>query len=256
MTPSNQDIPQKIQELQTAQSQIRFWRTLSLVAIILIVVTCVGLISTAVGQLASAGPQQEAFLKDLAEGINQDVVPQLQRIGTDAAADVAPIVQAELQKLNAMAPDFAKSLQTELYNLSVNVTGESQKILNDGFGNMIEGRRLWLENNFSDITQDKVENMLENLTTIAEERIQEFTDKAFAEQVIALNRITENMHTIQQAEVGNVRNDVPTWEMGLAFFDIVRDELAKMESLNSDTSLLTEEDQAQIEDELEASEEQ
>jgi len=254
MTPSNQDIPKKIQELQSAQSQIRFWRTLSIVAVILIVVTCVGLLSTAVGQLTTAGPRQDAFLKDLTEGIDQDVIPQLQLIGTEAAADVAPLVQAELKKLNGMAPDFATSLQRELYNLSVNVSGESQKILDDGFGNMIEGRRHWLESNFSDVSHEKVETMLENLTTIAHERIEKFTDEAFAKQVISLNRITDNLHTIQQAELGNVREVVPTWEMGLLFFDIVRDELAKMEPLNNDASLLTEPDVKQLENEVEGSE--
>jgi hypothetical protein len=247
MTPSNQDIPQKIQELQSAQSQIRFWRTLSIVAVILIVVTCVGLISTAIGQLTSAGPRQQAFLDDLVKGINQDVVPELQRIGTQAAADVAPIVQNELQKLNAMAPEFAESLRSELYALSVNVSEDSEQILDDSFRSMIEGRRQWIEKNFADVTDDKVATMLENLSSIAHERIEAFSDAAFAQQIIALNRITENLQTIQQSEMANVSNDVPTWEMGLLFFDIIRDDLARVQTLNTETSLLTEEDRVQIE---------
>lgn len=255
MTSSNQDIPKKIQELESAQSQIRFWRTLTIVAVILIVVTCVALISTAVGQLASAGPRQEEFLKELVEGVNQDVVPQLQRIGTEAAADVAPLVQAELQKLNEQAPEFATTLRRELYNLSVNVSGKSEKILRDNFAGMIERRRHWMENNFQGVTQEKIDTMSENLTTIAQERIENFVDEAFAGQIIALNRITENLETIQKAEIENVRHDVPTWEMALLFFDIVRDELRGMETLNADTANLTGEDLNQIAPEEEGSEE-
>ncbi len=242
MTPSNQDIPQKIQELQSAQSQIKFWRTLSIVAVILIVVTCVTVISSGITSLTSPGPQQEAFIADLVKGINQDVVPELQRMATQAAADAAPIVQAELQKLNDMAPEFAESARTELYNLSVNVSGESEKILDESFRGMIESRRRWIEQNFADISQEKVEIMLENLSTIAHERVEAFSDEAFAQQIIALNRITENLHAIQQSEMANVNHEVPTWEMGLLFFDIMRDELAHVESLNTDTSLLDAQD--------------
>ncbi|GEM_PF-2202847 len=247
MTPSNQDIPQKIQELQTAQSQIRFWRTLSIIAVILIVVTSVTLISSAIGQLISPGPRQQAFLDDLVKGINQDIVPELQRMGTQAAADVAPIVQSELQKLNEMAPEFAESLRSELYTLSVNVSEDSEQILDDSFRSMIEGRRQWIENNFAGVDREKVDTMLENLTIIAHERVEAFSDAAFAQQIIALNRITEHLQTIQQSEMANVSNDVPTWEMGLLFFDIVRDDLSRVQTLNTETSLLTEEDRVQIE---------
>ena len=254
MTSSSQDIPKKIQELQSAQSQIRFWRTLSIVAIILIVVTCVGLISTAVGQLASTGPRQQEFLDELVEGVNQDVVPQLQQIASSAAADVAPLVQAELESLNARAPEFADTLRTELYNLSVNVSGESEKILRDNLQNMIERRRIWMERNFQDVTSEKVETMAQNLTDVAGDRVNHFVDEAFAGHIVALNRITENLQHIQKSEMENVRHDVPTWEMALLFFDVVRDELRGMDSLETNTQLLDEEDLDQIEPELEASE--
>jgi hypothetical protein len=254
MTSSNQDIPKKIQELQSAQSQIRFWRTLSIVAIILIVVTCVGLISTAVGQLASSGPRQQEFLDELVEGVNQDVVPQLQQIASSAAADVAPMVQEELEKLNARAPEFAESLRQELYNLSVNVSGRSEKILRDNLANMVERRRIWMERNFNDVTKEKVETMAENLTEVASDRAHHFVEQEFAGHIVALNRITENLQHIQKTELENVRHDVPTWEMALLFFDIVRDELRGMETLNAGTELLTEEDLDQVEPELEASE--
>ena len=64
------------------------------------------------------------------------------------------------------------------------------------------------------------------------------SDTFFAEHIVALNRITENLHAIQQAELTNVRHEVPNWEMALLFFDIVRDELRGIETLNHPTGAI------------------
>jgi hypothetical protein len=89
---------------------------------------------------------------------------------------------------------------------------------------------------------------------IAHERVEAFSDEAFAQQIIALNRITENLQAIHESEMANVDHEVPTWEMGLLFFDIMRDELAQVESLNTETALLDEQDREQLE--VETSEQQ
>lgn len=242
MPPSNPDIPTKIQELQNTQSQVRFWRTLTIIAVILIVVTCVGMISTAVTQLTTRTPVQEKFVENLMVGVNQDVLPEVQRIVSNTAADVAPLIQIELNQLNMRAPEFAEALRQELYKLSINVSARGEKVLNKTVGGMIERRQDWIRSNFEGVTKDKAQTMAENLATVAHERVAHLTDTLFADQVVALNRITENLHAIQKAELENVRHEVPRWEMALLFFDVVRDELRGMESLNSDTSKLDEKD--------------
>lgn len=239
MTPSNSDIPQKIQELQSTQSQVRFWRTLTIIAIILVVVTCVGLISTAVNQLTTSGsPVQKVFLEDLSAGVTADIVPELQRLASNAASDIAPLVQQELAKLNEMAPVFADSAREELHLLAINVSANGEKAIDETVGKIISSRQEWILNNFDGVTKEKAQTMTENLTLIAHERVEHIADTLFADQIVALNRITENLEKIKTAELANVEHEVPNWEMGLLFFDIIRDELRGMETLNTDTSAL------------------
>jgi len=238
MPPSNPEISQKIQELQSTQSQVRFWRTLTVIAVILIVVTCVGLMSAAVNRLATPTPAQDEFVKQLMTGLNDDVVPQLQQIASLAAADIAPLVQDELNQLNLRAPDFAEALRKELYQLTVNVTDQGEKVLDETIGGIVRKRRDYIEQEFANVTPDKAENMADNLATIAHDRVEHLSDTFFADHIVALNRITENLHKIQQAELANVRHEVPNWEMALLFFDLVRDELRAIETLNVPTGAI------------------
>lgn len=238
MPPSPQDISQKIQELQSTQSQVRFWRALTIIAVILIVVTCVGMMSAAVNRLAQPTPAQEEFVRELTTGLSEDVVPQLQQIASVAAADIAPIVQDELHQLNLRAPEFAEALRKELYQLTVNVTGRGEKTLDETIGAIVRKRQDYIEKEFANVTKDKAENMADNLATIAHDRIEHLSDTFFADHIVALNRITENLQKIQQAELANVRHEVPNWEMALLFFDLVRDELRGIETLNMPTGAI------------------
>lgn len=238
MPPSNQEIAQKIQELQSTQSQVRFWRTLTVVAVILIVVTCVGLMSAAVNQLTSPTAAQQEFVKELLSGVNEDLVPQLQQIASTAAADIAPIIQAELNQLNLRAPDFAEALRRELYQLTVNVSDRGERVLDETIGAIARKREDYIMKEFENVTPDKALTMAENLVTITHDRVEHLSDTFFADHIVALNRVTENLHKIQQAELVNVRHEVPNWEMALLFFDIVRDELRGIETLNVPTGAI------------------
>lgn len=238
MPPSNQDIPQKIQELQSTLSQVRFWRTLTVIAVILIVVTCVGLMSAAISQLTGPTETQQKFMQELVAGLNQDVVPELQRMASVAAADMAPTIQDQLNQLNLRAPEFAEAIRKELYKLSLDVSSKSEKVLDESIGGIVKKRQDWIEKNFEGVTPEKAQTMTENLTSIAHDRVDHLTDALFAEHVVALNRITENLHKIQEEELANVKHEVPNWEMALLFFDIVRDELRGIETLNNRTDLV------------------
>lgn len=233
MPPSNQDIPQKIQELQSTLSQVRFWRTLTVVAVILIVVTCVGLMSAAVNQLVSPTETQQKFMKELVAGLNQDIVPEVQRMASVAAADIAPTIQDQLNQLNSRTPEFADAARHELYKLSLDVSDKSEKVLDQTIGGILKKRQDWIEKNFSGVTPEKAQTMADNLVSIAHDRVEHLSDTLFAEQVTALNRITENLHKIQEEELPNVQQEIPNWEMGLLFFDVLREELRGIETLNN-----------------------
>jgi hypothetical protein len=126
----------------------------------------------------------------------------------------------------------------------------------DTVGAIARKRQDWIEQNFENVTPEKAQTMAENLATIAHERVEHLTDSFFAEHIVSLNQITENLHQIQQAELANVRHEVPNWEMALLFFDIVRDELRGLETLNTPTGSVDAGSAAESETEVTASEDQ
>src|SRR3981189_3123069 len=100
MTSPGDDITKKITELQQVQSQIRTWRTATVIIVIGVVVGCVLMISNSVKQLAQDGPPQQLFFKELTAGLRLDVLTQVQSIASHTANQMMPIVQTELKKLN------------------------------------------------------------------------------------------------------------------------------------------------------------
>ena len=106
------------------------------------------------------------------------------------------------------------------FHFLVGVADRSEKVLNRTIGGMLESRKDWIQKSFEGVTPEKAETMAENLVTIANERVGHMSDTLFAEHILALNRITENLHSIQQSEMANVRHEVPDWEMALLFFDM------------------------------------
>lgn len=225
-----ESIPAQIEELKHLQSQLRFWRTLTIVAVLLIVVTCVGLISASVQQLVTAGPAQEEFVASLTEGMNDDIVPELQIIASRAISDLSPIVQAELERLNERSPEFAELLRRELHLLTINLAAKSERIFDDHITEAVMSRRQWIEDNYPDVTREQAEQMAENLAIVAAERMEHVTTEIFAEQINLLNSITEHLQTIRDEELPGVQNEVPNWEMALMFFDLIRAELRPLES--------------------------
>lgn len=225
-----ESIPAQIEELKSLQSQLRFWRTLTIVAVLLIVVTCVGLISASVQQLVTAGPAQEEFVGSLVEGMNEDIVPELQIIASRAISDLSPVVQAELERLNERSPEFADLLRRELHLMTINLAAKSERIFDDHITEVVMSRRQWIEDNYPDVTREQAEQMAENLAIVAAERMEHVTTEIFAEQINLLNSITEHLQTIRDEELPGVQSEVPNWEMALMFLDLIRSELRPLES--------------------------
>ena len=249
MSSPQDDIPQKIQQLQNLQSQIRFWRTLTVVAVLLIVLTCVGLISASVNQLRNPGPVQQEYVDELMTGVNEDVVPELQRLAMTTLSEMTPMVRAQLDQLNMKAPEFADAIRRELYKLSVNVSSRSEDILKENLESLVQEREEWIRTNFDGVTRDRAENMADNLAIIATEELDGITTELFAEHITALNDITENLQKIQQEELANVEQEIPNWEMALLFFDVVRQELRAIESSELDVSAIDEQAAQEITEE-------
>lgn len=72
----------QITELQTLQTQIRRWRIGAVFTILLIMGRCAKMIVGAFTDLAQEGPAQEEFVKHLAKGMKEHVIPTAQKIAT------------------------------------------------------------------------------------------------------------------------------------------------------------------------------
>ena len=232
MPPSDTAVSDKIKELQSVQSQVRFWRTLTVIAIILIVVTCVSLMSQAVNQLTTPSATQQAFMNKLLSGITNQVVPEVQRIVSLAAADSAPVLQAELDQLDQRAPEFAQGLRGELYQFSLGVNERSEAVLNEVIGGHFEQQRNWIESNLERVDTESAERLAVNIAQTAHDRVRRIADGFYSNQVQALNRINADLRRIRDEEADNVREISPNWDMSLLFLGLMRDEFRELEEWN------------------------
>ncbi|MBC8002503.1 MAG: hypothetical protein H7X97_07935 [Opitutaceae bacterium] len=222
----------KISELQKVQSQIRCWRTTTVIVVIAVVVGCVLMISNSVKQLAQDGPPQQEFFKELSTGLRADVLPQVQSIASQTANQMMPIIQAELKKLNDRAPDIADAARKELELLAKNVPEKAESILEESFSDILKKRESRIRQLYPDVTEAKVSELIKNLVTVTEERAANLVETQFASHIVGLNHIHDNLHKIYLSEAGAIQQEVANWEMALLFFDVIREEIRPLESLD------------------------
>jgi len=77
-----------------------------------------------------------------------------------------------------------------------------------------------------------VSELVKNLVTVTEERAASLVETQFAGHIVGLNRIHENLHEIFLAEAGSIQQEVANWEMALLFFDVIREEVRPLETLD------------------------
>ena len=231
MNPPSDDISKTITELQQVQSLIRSWRSATLVIVIAVLVGGMFMVWQSIKQLTDEGPPQDEFYKELGAGLRADVLPQVRHIGSQTVNRMAPIVETELKKLNARAPEIADAARLHLETLARNVPERAEKTLSASFGDILKNREAKIHQLYPDVTEVKVEAFLKNLGTVAGERAIDLVETQFASHIAGINRIHENLHQIYLSEVGAIQQDVPNWEMALLFFDVIREEVRPLETL-------------------------
>ena len=232
MSSPGDDMTKKISELQQVQSQIRAWRTATVVIVIAVVVGCVLMISNAVKQLATDGPPQQEFFKELATGLRTNVLPQVQSIASHTANQMMPVIEKELKKLNDRAPEIADAARKELEILAKNVPEKAEAILEESFSDILKKREPTIRKLYPDVTEAKVSELVKNLVTVVEERAANLVETQFASHIVGLNHIHDNLHQIFLSESGAIQGEVANWEMALLFFDVIREEIRPLETLD------------------------
>ncbi len=222
MSPA--EVQKNIQELESLQSRLRRWRVGATLAIIAIVVVCVWRLIDGVNGLVSAGPRQEVFLGDLTAGLKSNVAPEVQKIATQAFYDIKPAVEREMRKLNDRAPDVAAVLKRETEALVHNLPVRGGRVLDASFGGMLRKREAKIRKMYPDVTEEKVASLVVNLVAETHDQMSNVTDTLFAQHIVALNGILEQVSEIQRTEKVNSQEEFPTWEMASLAIDLLHDE--------------------------------
>lgn len=223
------EVKNQIDELEKIRAQSRLWRTLTVLALLAIVVIGVGSIVSAVRGLFSPGATQEEFAGALSSNLQRDVVPQVQSIAQQAIAEIRPQVESELSKLNDRVPELTEASMKQFELLQKNVPDQAEKVLEETLGAALIKKEPKIRAMFPEVTEAKIETAVHNVSLEATERIMHAHDSLFAAHMTALNNIIGNLDKIQRSERVNPKDEKADWEMGMAIFDLVHDELKNLQ---------------------------
>ena len=226
---NNDDIPQKITELQRLQAQTRNWRLITVLAVIGILVAGLGSVLHKASKLSESGPEQKEFVDELGSGLQSEILPQVQKLASQTLNSMIPLLKIELQKLADRAPEIVNAAKKELAMLTKNLQDKGQKTLDATFGESLKKRESKIKGMFPEVDEHKVAQLVENFTKVGEERMNETFHSMFASHILALDKIVSSMEAIHKAEGPNVADETPTWEMALLVFDILREDVKELE---------------------------
>src|SRR5438067_12532901 len=97
---------EQIRTVESLRSQKRRWQLCVTVALVVILVTSLLTLRSAVYGLAYDGPTKTEFVNDLSARLQQNVVPSVQQMGLQAIQEIN--FQEEAQKLNRRTPEIAQ----------------------------------------------------------------------------------------------------------------------------------------------------
>ena len=216
------EVEKQVRELEAIRAQTRFWRIGATVSAFVIVIVCVAIMNNAVQNLVRPGPVQEQFVTEVSTGLQQNVVPELQRVAVQTVNDSQPIVAKEFSKLNKRVPDVAEASMKEFEALQKQLPERTEKVLDATFGEMLHQREDKIRAMFPGVTDEKLKMFLNNLTDEGHLRLSNVNHRLFDPHLQVMNGIAADMMRIEQIEAPNIKTEVPTWQMGLLLFDIAR----------------------------------
>lgn len=182
--------------------------------------------------LATPGPQQEQFTNELYAGLQRDAVPQLQQIAGRTLAETRPLVEQEFVKIGQRTPELTQAATKELETLQTNLHERSDKVVTATLMPILERREAKLKEMFPEASDENIKALL---TTLKEEMTNQAVmthDALFGKHMAALSGIVSDMETIRMVEKVTPGTEEANWELGLAVFDIVREDLRDLEPKN------------------------
>jgi hypothetical protein len=224
---TNDQVKQSIRELEELGSQMRKWRTVTLLVVLVVSVLFGTTLTRAVQALKNPGPAHDVFMSRLQSGMQEQVLPEAKNLASNAAAEVAPLVMAEIQNIKLQGPLYAEALKHELDTLKANMPKRAETILNQTVGETVRAREAKVRAMYPDLTEEKVSQLVDNLVSEAEVRLVKVVDETTKPHQDSLENIIALLDEIHTLEADNVKEEKPTLEMALVFLDLFQVELGQ-----------------------------
>ncbi|MEQ2009409.1 MAG: hypothetical protein ABMA26_21720 [Limisphaerales bacterium] len=231
MTP--EEVSNQVKELESLRGQLRLWRIVIPLATVAIVCYGVFSIYSAGKDLVADGPPREEFVASLTDGLKREVQPVVERIAQQTFSDTKRSVEKEITRLNDRTPEMAGAIKKEVETLMHNIPRNGEKVLQASFGAMLKKREADIRKMYPDVTEQKVASLVMGLTDVTHQRLDHVTQQLFSPHLESLSLIMDDVAHIQRTEAVNPKEDLASWDMALVVFDLIRDEFADLQAVES-----------------------
>lgn len=214
----------QIHELDRVRKQINLWRGGAVATIFAAILLCLGLLVSDVRGLLQQGPTQQAFVGHLQEKMNESIVPRLKEVASSTVTEMQPLVQAEFVRLNERVPELTQASLHQIDELQTSLPKRSAKVLDETFTAALREQEPRIREMFPNATEEQVATLFDNLGRVIVQRGQGLAEELLSPHLAAMAGIRTNLVKIQATEGSSVSKG-GDWELGLAVFDVVRDDL-------------------------------
>jgi hypothetical protein len=232
---TSDEIKTKIQEHESLQKQIKWWRWGTSGAVVLITILSVASLANEVRDLFQPGPAQQQFAGTLSDGLKRDVLPSVTDMARQALTDSKPEVQAAFAKLNTRVPELTSMSLKQFDILQKELPEQGDKALQATYGDMLKREEPKIKAAYPDATDASIQALVTNMTAEGQAQIVSANDTLFSKHMAALNSIETDITKIQDTEPVTADEDKANWEMALLVVDNFHSDLQGLQSQSDNT---------------------
>jgi hypothetical protein len=223
-------VREQIEELEFLKRRTRWVSFLTVFGLLAILIAVVSTIYSSLHSLTVASPEQREFLHHLGGNMRSQVLPAAQQMAEPSLKRLKPAIEAELQQLDARAPQISEAALRELSKLGPNLARQAEVTLDQTVGKTLAGREKKLRKMFPAASDENIATLLENLHRETQEQIAGTANKVFIPHLNSIQQILANLEKIQQTEPVSTKQEMNSWQMAFLFVDVFTEEFRDLAS--------------------------
>jgi hypothetical protein len=229
-------IDQQIEELERLKRQTRRFNLWATVALATIVIVGVGAIVNSFYGLTVAGPKQDAFLAHLGGQMQRNVLPAVQRFAQPAVKRLGPVLEAEMKRLDARAPQVADVALREMSILGTNLPLRTASVLDYTVARELRQRNEQVHKLLPGVTDQQVTALMDSIQVEAQDQLQKTGDKLFNPHLNSIHRILSDLEKIEKTERVDAKQEINPWQVAFLFMDVFTQEFRDIDPTCTPTS--------------------